>query len=93
MPGTASRPDWLHWPPDLFEELQERLERFYEASRRAMRQIACQPCADVRETPDRFLIEMDVPGIDPATYSAPVTTVSTDSLQGPAPPSRKSDGF
>lgn len=65
MSEANPKPYWFHWPPEVFEDMQERLEKFYESGRRAFSQLTRQPALDVKETPERFVIEVDVPGVDP----------------------------
>lgn len=88
MSDANPKPYWLHWPPELFEEMQERLERFYESGRRAFSQLTRQPPLDVKETPDRFVIEVDLPGVDPAKCDVSIldrTVFIRGSREVPAP--------
>lgn len=66
MAGPTSKPDWSGWPADLWHEMQDQLARVYEAGRRAASQIAPLPPVDVRENPERYVIEVDLPGVDPS---------------------------
>lgn len=72
MSESHSTPPWMHWPIDVFEEMQERLERFYEGGQRVVHQITRRPPADVRECPDRFVIDVELPGVAPARFDVRV---------------------
>ena len=54
-------------PWNLFQRFQNEINRFYDDSfvRREHAERHWSPAVDVREEADRYLIEADVPGVDP----------------------------